>query len=664
MNFTNITGATTASYTTPALNQHTYYKALVSISGCTVSSLIKKVAVTSITAGTVSTASSTLCTGAVAVLALTGQTTGATIKWQSSTNNTTFADITGATASTYTTPALTATTYYRAVVTISGCTLNTTSQMITVSPIVAGTVAASATTLCAGNPVTLTLSGQTAGASIQWQSSLNDTTYSNISGANAATYVSPNLNVKTFYKAVVSTSTCTASAARVQINVTTVNSGTITATVSTICSGATTVLTLAGQTTGATLQWQSSTNNTTFTNIASATAASYTTPALTQTTYYRVITTASSCSLAAASKGIVVNTAGTISATPAIVCNGTSTTLNLSGQSLGAAIQWQSSANNTTFSNISGAIAATYITPALTANIYYRASVIIGTCNLTTPVAPITITTILPGTATASKYTICAGSNTVLSIANQTAGSTIQWQSSTNNSTFTNITGATTSPYTANNITQNTYFRALVSASTCSVISNALTVLVNPLPVLNITASNVQNAPSKLLTASPSGLTNYNWTNFSVPGVSLGAGTTLTVSPYSSVIYKVEATNANGCVGFDTIIIQGPNYAVFKKKLDGGFYETPDSKLYFKFDGEYIDENLTFKIQKFDQSIVNACAIKRLKQDMTMESAVKNYGDNRYMIDFSNNCILAQGDFYTIEVTNEKEEKFYLRFKR
>ncbi len=67
--------------------------------------------------------------------------------------------------------------------------------------------------------------------------------------------------------------------------------GTASATVINTCPGGTSVLTTTGQTTtgGVTTQWQSSTTSTTagFTNIAGATGTSFTTPALTTTTYYR-----------------------------------------------------------------------------------------------------------------------------------------------------------------------------------------------------------------------------------------------------------------------------------------------------------------------------------------------------------------------------------------
>ena len=64
-------------------------------------------------------------------ITLTGST--GTIQWQSSTDNVTFANISGATSASYSPGTMTSTTYYRAVVSsLGGCSVNTNSVVITV----------------------------------------------------------------------------------------------------------------------------------------------------------------------------------------------------------------------------------------------------------------------------------------------------------------------------------------------------------------------------------------------------------------------------------------------------------------------------------------------------------------------------------------------------
>lgn len=84
------------------------------------------------TAGTASASATSVCTGSTSILSLTGNTNtcGITYQWESSVNNSTWTNITGATSSTYT-ATVTSTLYYRCVVTCSGNSSNSSSVLIT-----------------------------------------------------------------------------------------------------------------------------------------------------------------------------------------------------------------------------------------------------------------------------------------------------------------------------------------------------------------------------------------------------------------------------------------------------------------------------------------------------------------------------------------------------
>lgn len=82
---------------------------------------------------------------------------------------------------------------------------------------------------------------------------------------------------------------------------------------------------------------------------------------------------------------------GTVSSNQTICWNTTPTALTLSGSA--GSIQWQSSTDNVTFNNISGATSATYAPGALTATTYYRAILTsAGGCTATSTTVTITIT--------------------------------------------------------------------------------------------------------------------------------------------------------------------------------------------------------------------------------------------------------------------------------
>ncbi|MBK9016573.1 MAG: hypothetical protein IPM82_22245 [Saprospiraceae bacterium] len=77
--------------------------------------------------------------------------------------------------------------------------------------------------------------------------------------------------------------------------------------------------------------------------------------------------------------------------------------------------------------------------------------------------------------------TICSGSAYNLSVLAANAA-TYQWQSSTNNVTFTNISEATSSNYNTGILTSTTYYQVLLNNGTCSLTSGKATVTVQVCP--------------------------------------------------------------------------------------------------------------------------------------------------------------------------------------
>lgn len=150
---------------------------------------------------------------------------------------------------------------------------------------------------------------------------------------------------------------------------------------------------------------------------------------------------------------------------------------------------------------------------------------------------------------------------------------------------------------------------------------------------------------------------SYSWlpnTDFVVSGGNLTANPS--VNPSSTVIYTLRVTDSNGCYADDMVTLYTIpiSYASLRKSVDGGFYEVgSDNKVYFKYTGQYNTNALNYKIYNPDRSLVTGCSIN---------TTTKNYGDNRFIIDVSS-CLTAAGKYYLLEVTNEKNELFYLRFK-
>jgi gliding motility-associated-like protein len=411
-----------------------------------------------------------------------------TYQWYSNTSNSNVGGtvISGATTATYVPTTSYVSRYYYVVVSgTCGTVTSNVSGAITINPTSLPGSIAGATSVCSGtNSTVLTLSGNT--GTIQWQSSTDNISFTNITGATASTFTATNLTAPTHYRVVVNSGVCSlATTASVTITVSPISVAGSIAGATSVCSGTnTTVLTLSGNT--GTIQWQSSTDNITFTTIASATASTYTATNITATTYYRAIVTSGVCSSATtASVTITVSPTslpGSIAGATS-VCSGTnSTVLTLSGNT--GTIQWQWSTDNVTFFNIPSATTSTYTASNITVTTYYRAVVTSGVCSsATTTVSTITVNPTSVAGSIAGAATVCSGTNaTVLTLSGNTG--TIQWQSSTNNVAFTTITGATASTFTATNLTVTTYYRAVITSGVCASATTAsVTITVNPTSV-------------------------------------------------------------------------------------------------------------------------------------------------------------------------------------
>ncbi|MES2702849.1 MAG: T9SS type A sorting domain-containing protein [Bacteroidota bacterium] len=149
----------------------------------------------------------------------------------------------------------------------------------------AGAVISSVPSACATLPVTLTNIGYYPfpGITFQWQSSPDSSTWTDIAGATAATYVAPGITATTYFR---STQTCTFSglssvSAGKKITSLPCCSGTppvgTTSTGASSCSACTLTLDLPGYPAlaGLTFQWQKSVDNVTWTNISGATSIPY-----------------------------------------------------------------------------------------------------------------------------------------------------------------------------------------------------------------------------------------------------------------------------------------------------------------------------------------------------------------------------------------------------
>ncbi|AWA28795.1 hypothetical protein HYN48_01095 [Flavobacterium magnum] len=259
---TTVVGTTKSLTVNPTVT--TTYTLTTSINGCPVVSNGVTVTVnpTSV-AGTISGATS-VCSGTNSTtLTLNGNT--GTIQWQSSTDNTVFANISGATGSTYTAQNIAATTYYRAVVTSGLCSAATSaSAAVTVIPQVNGGTLSNQTACYNSTPDDIVLSGSV-GSVVKWQKSSDLAFTSPQDIANTTTTLTGaqvgNITATTYVRAVVQSGSC----------------GTTNSAVATITPGNQTTWTVAGGwSNGAPTSTSAATINGNFTAVADLNACSLT----------------------------------------------------------------------------------------------------------------------------------------------------------------------------------------------------------------------------------------------------------------------------------------------------------------------------------------------------------------------------------------------------
>lgn len=307
-----------------------------------------------------------------------------------------------------------------------------------------------------------------------------------------------------------------------------------------LCSGSS--LSISASSPGNTIYWYTVASNGTSIGTTASDATLVVTPTAT-TTYYAEVRNANGCNSTRVGTGIVTVTAAinpTIEFTQgandtSYVITNMCGTISGGGQNdldigsgnpgAGSTYQWQVSYDNgLTWVNGPGPTSTTtqyVLDPAYT--IYetvagtYKFRIIItkGGCSGVSPIA--TLTTIAgsnlnPGSIAGNQYYCALSANPVAFT--QTAAPaggngtmTYQWQSSTDNSAFTSIAGATASTYDAPTITQTTYYRRVAMTNGCSAISNTVTVVVGA-PTITLTgANNVCYSPT-----AQSTLLNYSGT--------------------------------------------------------------------------------------------------------------------------------------------------------
>jgi len=546
-----IGGATSASYTTPHLTQSASYYVIISTPCGTIQSRTALVTVCATPTIDVQPADTPVSGNGTATLTVHANGTGLQYQWY---NATTGQAISGATSTSYTTPVLSQTTFYYVVVSSSSCgSIQSRTAAVTVCTAPAIDLQPADTPVSGNGTATLTVHANGTGVQYQWY---NASTGQAISGATSTSYTTPVLSQTTFYYAFI-TSSCGSIQSRTAA-VTVCASPTIDVQpADTPVSGnGTATFTVHANGTGVQYQWY---NATTGQPISGATSTSYTTPVLSQTTFYFVFITSSCGSIQSRTAAATVCPAPTIDIQPSdtpVSANGTAI-LTVHANGTGVEYQWY---NASTGQAIAGATSTSYTTPVLTQTTLYYVFISSSCGSVQSRTAVVTVCATPSIDVQPADTQVATNGTATLTVHANGTGLQYQWY---NASTGQPIAGATSTSYTTPALTQTASYYAVVSTG-CgpSATSRTATVTVCTAPSLSAQPSTtvVVFGNTTTLVANATGTSlHYHWYSGFSPDVSspVGADSSSFTTPAvtSTSHYWVQVTNSCGTATGSTLTV-------------------------------------------------------------------------------------------------------------
>ncbi|MBC7588379.1 MAG: hypothetical protein H7178_08460, partial [Chitinophagaceae bacterium] len=370
---------------------------------------------------------------------------------------------------------------------------------------VAGTTTASQTNIvCAGTPITLGLNGNTiaSGITYQWQSSIDNITWADITGANSLTFTTTQTATSMYYRCVVTCTNGGASSNSTSIQVTSV-SGPVYAPIPYTESFENTWINGCGTRDIPNQYWKNTpiTGNTSWRRnddgVAGAAWASNNgayTPAASDGVFSARFHSYDAASASSGTFDLYLNCN-----TPDLTKRLEFDVINISGND---SISIQLSTNGgVTFNRLdSTRLATAWRTKTIFFNSTSPTTIIrfkatgdfgvsdIGIDNIKINNFPNCTGTPVAGTATSTQTNIiCPGSQFTLSLTGSTVagGLTYQWQSSTTaTGTFTNISGATSLLYTTTQSVASLYYQCIVTCSVGGASSTSTSIQVTAVPTV------------------------------------------------------------------------------------------------------------------------------------------------------------------------------------
>jgi hypothetical protein len=306
-----------------------------------------------------------------------------------------------------------------------------------------------------------------------------------------------------------------------------------------VCNGATRVLTLPDASAGVTYQWQSSTDNASWSNIASATASTYTTAALTTvgSIYYRCVV---SCTSGAISNSTAVQFTvnnGTTSASASLSAICTPQVSTATALPSTASYYWSDALGTAQTASITAA--GTYTVNIVENGCISQKSVTVGTA--TGPIVT---------TQPSNPAAICGGAGTSTISVVATDVTTYEWRKNgvaiVDDAVYSGSATATltiTNPSASDN---GAVFTCALTNICGTTITNTATLAIGtPMADPTVSTSAIATCAGTPVNVSATSAGSVQWFTTATGGTALGltaSGTNFAVNPSSTTTYYAEAT--------------------------------------------------------------------------------------------------------------------------
>ena len=256
---------------------------------------------------------------------------------------------------------------------------------------------------------------------------------------------------------------------------------------------------------------------------------------------------------------------------------------------------WQASTDNISFTQIPGATAKTYTPPLSKTVYYYRRGARSSLDSLEFTNAVVIRTEEIAGGKLTGTGTFCGDKNSQPIKLSGQIGTITKWQSADTPDFLVGVAdiATTDSSYTATNLPNTKYFRAVITQPVCgTAYSSGTVVVINPIPSITFVPNPAEVVRWSSLTITASGADRYAWS----PRYGLSAVDKAVViaNPIKTTTYSIKGTNNTGCNSTTSLTVTVLSAGTLDTDGDGIYDEDEENPLKYKpdCDGDGIENRL------------------------------------------------------------------------